>query len=223
MNFFIENLEMIRSQMTLVNNEQPIEIIELQESMQNLEIESRERRAQLERERRERRAQLEREELEIQAQFEREELERQAQLERERTLLEHQASVYETYNEKMKNLENRINQALREENEFEDETRRYRKPRNLIVTSETQNGKTQSFLKMIKEAEDGTLTVVSCDNKGDQREQLQKRLIDNTIPFFSICWFTSRTKLTKKMLEKLKNTYENEKKLVIILLNNNSQ
>lgn len=78
---------------------------------------------------------------------------------------------------KLEIFQQRLKQALSEEELTAENSIRI--PRNIIIASPTQNGKTQQVINIITSAYPFTLTVVSCDNKTDQLEQFVGRLKDH--------------------------------------------
>lgn len=98
--------------------------------------------------------------------------------------------------------------------------------RNIVIASGTQNGKTREIIDIVKTSGANSLTIMSCDNRLDQLNQLTERLKKSgVIPFTcaDVKISTSGTGLTKPSIEKFKEFFKIHKKLVFILLNNNSQ
>lgn len=101
-----------------------------------------------------------------------------------------------------------------------------REQRNIVIASGTQNGKTREIIDIVKTSGANSLTIMSCDNRLDQLNQLTERLKKSgVIPFTcaDVKISTSGTGLTKPSIKKFKEFFKIHKKLVFILLNNNSQ
>jgi len=131
------------------------------------------------------------------------------------------------YNEALENVNSELSQALSEEEHLitDENGISVRNQRNIIVTAPTQVGKTKTLIDIVKKSPNLTLTVISCDNRGDQLLQLSgrmnKAIIDNFI--VSDMKFTKTGSLRKSSLEQMKHFYSKNKKLVLVLLNNNTQ
>jgi hypothetical protein len=131
------------------------------------------------------------------------------------------------YNSDLDTVLLNLNKALSEEDpDIIDETgNSFKKHRNLIITAETQNGKTGAMLDIIENAPEWTLSVVSCDNRGDQMEQISGRMSNRRINhlLLSNIATTKSGLLSKRYLKQMKSIFNSEKRLVLVLLNNNTQ
>lgn len=128
--------------------------------------------------------------------------------------MQNHLETVEDYNEKMGEVWSNLQASLREQDVD-------RIPKNLVITSETQNGKTETLLRIVKEADKGTVTVISCDNKGDQLKQLTERMLSKRINHFILSDLSD--KKIKKTIEKFEQAYKDDEQIVIVLLNNYSQ
>ncbi len=93
--------------------------------------------------------------------------------------------------------------------------------KNLIITAPTQTGKTGVIINLIKGSDENCLSIISCDNKNDQLNQLVERLEKNGLVGHALKSSTNAS--VKKLIEKFKKAKENGKKIVIVVLNNDSQ
>jgi hypothetical protein len=101
----------------------------------------------------------------------------------------------------------------------------HREQRNLVIASGTQNGKTREIIDIIKNSGKKSLCLLSCDNRKDQLIQLTQRLTESKV-FALTCEDIKISKsggLTAPSLKKFKKYFKDHKRLVVVLLNNNSQ
>lgn len=101
----------------------------------------------------------------------------------------------------------------------------HRVQRNIVIASGTQNGKTREIIDIVKNSGPRSLCVLSCDNRKDQLNQLMQRLTESKV-FALTCEDIKVSKsggLTAPSLKKFKKYFKNHKRLVVVLLNNNSQ
>lgn len=123
---------------------------------------------------------------------------------------------------KMNIFQQRLKQALSDEELAGGPNNSIRIPRNIVIASPTQNGKTQQIINVITSAYPFTLTVVSCDNKTDQLEQFVGRLKEQySGDIFQLSGSIKPAQLKK--IIKSYNTQASNKRIVLVLLNNNSQ
>ncbi len=85
---------------------------------------------------------------------------------------------------------------------------------NIVITAATQVGKTKAIIECILNSKN-CVSVVSCDNNSDQQSQIIKRLKKENIEVFTIKNF--------KNIKKLVKNFNENKRLVFCVLNNNSQ
>ncbi len=127
------------------------------------------------------------------------------------------------YNTVIENLNNTLN----ENDGMVSEERR--KIRNIILTSETQNGKTEAIMQILHKSTPRTLSIISCDNKGDQMKQISDRLKNNGIIPKTLYQENSKKnkklnqKQTKNLIKTFKDACDENKTCVLLTLNNNSQ
>jgi hypothetical protein len=96
---------------------------------------------------------------------------------------------------------------------------------NYIITATTQTGKTKMLTDILGETGMRSISVVSCDNRDDQVQQLSKRLHLAGIENLKIkdIKLTAAGNVKKVFLERILKHYNEHKKLTFVLLNNTSQ
>ncbi len=92
--------------------------------------------------------------------------------------------------------------------------------RNLIIASETQNGKTEHVINFIDKLGENSIIAVSCDNKEDQLDQLVTRMVKKDMN--PVC-LPSTKNINKKTMKYIKELFNDKKKIVIVMLNNVAQ
>ena len=144
--------------------------------------------------------------------------------------MEHNKKMIEEtkkYNIAIKPMLSRMQQAISEEDQFvtNESGVSVKKHRNIVITADTQVGKTKTLLSIIENAPNGTISVVSCDNRGDQLRQLSGRMHNNRINHLLVSEITVGKSgiLSPKNFNVMKRIFSEEKRLVFVLLNNNSQ
>lgn len=101
----------------------------------------------------------------------------------------------------------------------------YREQTNIVITSPTQNGKTGEIIDIVKNAGNNSLSILSCDNRKDQLNQLIQRFLKSGI-FVLTCddvEVSTGGYASPESIQKFKEYFNSHKKLVFILLNNNVQ
>jgi hypothetical protein len=90
---------------------------------------------------------------------------------------------------------------------------------NLILTSQTQMGKTKLIIDTIKIAKDYTISIIVLDNKTEHFNQMETRMKNEGISVENI----TNKKYNKKYFQELFNKLNNKKSIVFLMLNNSTQ
>jgi competence protein ComGF len=101
------------------------------------------------------------------------------------------------------------------EMEIESENGQIKKPKNIIITSPTQVGKTSYIIENCKKNKNQPyLFVLTCDNSKAQMKQLETRLRDEGLVSFDLKTATS---------SRIENTLSQQRAVFILMLNNEKQ
>jgi len=118
-----------------------------------------------------------------------------------------------TYQSRVAEIDNIINQKLNEENETEVVTRK--RVKNLIITGPTQAGKTARIIQAcVAEKNTKKFIVISCDNLKAQLSQMLSRFRGTNIPVFTV---------TQLNYQEVSSYLKDGKSVVAIILNNEAQ
>lgn len=120
----------------------------------------------------------------------------------------------EKYEKKCDEVNEKLRNILRTgSGDFKRKTFKVSVVKHTIVTAPTQVGKTNSIIELCK-ASEGWLSVISCDDRVDQMNQLYSRVKNNGINAY---------KLDTASIDKIAEHVSENENVVIVILNNKSQ